>query len=411
MDISENFEGSQVTIKAQGAARYFGAAFLGIWLCGWLVGEVVALSFLFVIAWYLTTGELLIHKTTLPQGPGLYAIGGFLLVWGTFWTIGGLGALREFGRLLWGSETILLRPDSIRITHKAFPFSKSREVGIAELRGFSRGTRKRKGLILELAKGRADLSLLGSEEEKLELETLLRRRYSSVLGLPKPSGSKTQEPSAGEARLPAEWVLEALPEGNKGLVRNPAIRRKQVMALWIAAAVFDLLCAFLVYKALKSLPLAPLALMVATAGMACTVGAVRMGRGRPEWVVGRGVLRLQRRSGAELKTLFQGARIELDTSEGESTTWTNLYAVADGAREQPPYDRGQRKEIATKSTGADELRHFGHYLAQQTGLPFIDRTDPGRKGADLLALKERLEKGGSLARWVAGKIKTPEKRP
>jgi hypothetical protein len=406
MDSYDNFEGTLVTIKAKGAARFFGAGFLGIWLCGWLVGEVVALSFLFVIGWYLGTGELLIHRVTLPNGPALYVIGAFLLVWGTFWSIGGYGAMREFARLLWGCETLLLRPDGLRIRFSAFPFAKTREVTTQEMRGLSRAPRK-KALMLDLAKGRTELSVLGSEEEKEELSKLLRRRYPSVFGPSNPADKEGPTVHV-EAHLPADWVQESFPEGTRGVMRNQVNRRKQMLALWAVALAFDLLCAFLVYKAVSRISYAPVALIVATIGMACTYGAIRMGMGRPEWVLDRGVLRLQRRSGGSLKIQFEGARIELDSRESDENTWFNLYALSGDATGFPPYRTAQRKDIASKVNDPTELRRFGAFLAQQTGLPFIDRVSPERKGAELAALKERLEAGGAFSRWVAGKIKPPK---
>jgi len=415
MEISDTFEGTQIIIKAQGGARFFAASFLGVWLCGWLVGEVVALSMLFLIAWQLLTGVPFVHKPQLPHGGALYAIGGFLLVWGSFWTLGGFAALREFARLLWGREVIILRPDSLRIRTLAFPFGKTKDIPISELRGFSYQSRRKRGLFLELAQGRADLSLLSNDAERRELETLVRKRYPSVFGgyshtegKASVAGIGDANPHSIEGRLPADWVLESLPEGNKGLMRDPEIRRKQIRILWICAFAFDGACAYLAYLAVHKLALAPLAIIFALAGGGCTLGAIRMGFGRPEWLIGKGVLTLQRRSASGVKTEFQGVRIELDINEGEDTNWTSLYVLDASAREQPPYERGHQKLIANKSTDGHELRLFGHYLAQHTGLPFIDRSNPELRGSQLRALKERLEQGGAFSRWVAEKIKTPK---
>jgi len=38
--------GWQVTLRARGVSRFFLAAFLGAWLCGWAAGEYFALGLL-----------------------------------------------------------------------------------------------------------------------------------------------------------------------------------------------------------------------------------------------------------------------------------------------------------------------------------------------------------------------------
>lgn len=410
MEITDTFEGTQISIKAQGGARFLGAGFLGIWLCGWLIGEVVALSFLFVIGWYLLTGEHLMEKVQLPQGPALYAIGGFLLLWGTLWTLGGIAALREFARLLWGREKVLLTPDRVRVVHRAFPYSTQNEASVGDMQGFSQGGRKRKGLYLELRKGSLHLTRLGTEQEKLELERLIRSRYTSIFGTPSTPRHRNDNQDKPEGRLLRDWILEPLPEGSKAVMLDPAVRRKQQIALWIAAGLFDSLASLLVYKCIANLALAPIACMVSAAGVACTVGAVRMGTGRPEWLLGRGTLTLQRRSASGVRRLFEAVRVELDITHGERSSSAQLYAVCAEARALPPYQAAHRKTIVSKATGIKELRAFGHYLAKQTGMEFIDRSRPENRAQELQALKERLEQGGTFSRWVAGKIKAPEKQ-
>ena len=47
MSIGERTErGFEARLQPRGAGRLFGAAFLLVWLCGWLAGESVALWFL-----------------------------------------------------------------------------------------------------------------------------------------------------------------------------------------------------------------------------------------------------------------------------------------------------------------------------------------------------------------------------
>ncbi|MCP9859925.1 MULTISPECIES: hypothetical protein [unclassified Cyanobium] len=67
-----------------GPGRFFVAAFLAFWLCGWLAGEVFAVSLLWkLLSTFLTTGQ-----GTLPATL-------FLLVWVSFWSVGGAAALHH----------------------------------------------------------------------------------------------------------------------------------------------------------------------------------------------------------------------------------------------------------------------------------------------------------------------------
>ena len=98
-------EGIETTLSVTGFGRFLGAAFIGVWLTFWAVGEAFALWLLAKGAWALLTGE--------PPEPGrsplsaeeALPIGLFLLIWGSFWTLGGIFAGREFLRLLFGRDT------------------------------------------------------------------------------------------------------------------------------------------------------------------------------------------------------------------------------------------------------------------------------------------------------------------
>src|SRR5882762_6825090 len=88
-------QGWEIQFKSRGPARFLGAAFLGFWLCGWAAGESFAVWMLGKGALSLLTGEPPSSGgRPLPLGPTLGA-GIFLLVWLSFWTLGGILALRE----------------------------------------------------------------------------------------------------------------------------------------------------------------------------------------------------------------------------------------------------------------------------------------------------------------------------
>jgi hypothetical protein len=82
-------EGLEIIIPA--GRNLFAVVFLGVWLVGWLVGELTAIAGLAGIA-----------------SAGNAAADPFLLVWLTFWTIGGYFAAYTWLWMLVGKERILM---------------------------------------------------------------------------------------------------------------------------------------------------------------------------------------------------------------------------------------------------------------------------------------------------------------
>jgi hypothetical protein len=76
-------EGWQARMRPQGIGRFFPAAFLTFWLCGWAAGEGFALWFLFHAVRALLTGEPIVGRSPTPI-PVILAMGAFILFWLTF---------------------------------------------------------------------------------------------------------------------------------------------------------------------------------------------------------------------------------------------------------------------------------------------------------------------------------------
>ncbi len=92
---------STMSLRPSGIGRYFVAAFMAMWLVGWIVGEVFAIA----MAGVIFTSIAGAFPERLPAwSADLVASGGlafallFLLVWLTFWTIGGIAALMHLMR-------------------------------------------------------------------------------------------------------------------------------------------------------------------------------------------------------------------------------------------------------------------------------------------------------------------------
>src|SRR5215471_214784 len=117
--------GAARSFRPSGFGRYVAAAFLLVWLVCWAVGEGVAL---------FAVGAILLKLIGAFPGripdwfAGSAGIGAvafilvFLLLWGTFWTVGGIAAMTHLVRSLWGEDTIGLSPEGFELIRRGGPF-------------------------------------------------------------------------------------------------------------------------------------------------------------------------------------------------------------------------------------------------------------------------------------------------
>lgn len=90
-----------LTITLPSPRACFQSAFLSVWLCGWLAGELLAL------------GALVAPGIPLP-------VRAFLLLWLTFWTFGGVTAMGALLNGLGGAAVLRLDHDALTIRKGAF---------------------------------------------------------------------------------------------------------------------------------------------------------------------------------------------------------------------------------------------------------------------------------------------------
>lgn len=218
MQIERTFEGWEARIRSHGAARFLPAAFLGFWLCGWAFGEVVVLAILVGFFWSAAGGGTL-HPSlpTLASGAAALPVVGFLLLWVTFWTFGGLAAATAFLRLLWGEDRIVVRGDLVRVTRRAAIFSRTREIPRAGLRGLHRrpGRNSPPTLMLDTATKPVALTSLADAAELDQLEQELARELRLA---PPPALSDLQAERLAAARHQLEesgrvgrWLARFIP--------------------------------------------------------------------------------------------------------------------------------------------------------------------------------------------------------
>jgi hypothetical protein len=202
-----------VTLRPHGSARFFSATFLGLWLCGWLAGECFALYMLGNAAVSLISGSDS-GPMHLKQGSAL-AMGGFVLIWLTVWTVAGLAAMTEFFRLICGEDRVSAENGSITIEGSRGPFHSRREIPRETLRRLL--LTGRGALAVETATGQVELSHLGTPEER----QAALQNLTAQLKLPE------IDPVALAAVLPQGWEEIITPEGERAVIPDRAARLKR----------------------------------------------------------------------------------------------------------------------------------------------------------------------------------------
>jgi hypothetical protein len=359
--------GYEVRLRRRGIGRYFGATFLALWLCGWVVGEVFALG---VLAWggvALVTGD--------PPGPNQEALelataaatGVFLLVWLGFWTLGGIAAATELLRELWGEDRLVATSDGLLVEWRAGPFGRRRTIPRAEIVDLALLPRYH-WLVVDTPRERIEACRLGSETERRAAAAELRRE----LGL-------GAAPRPLSPALADEWAEVSTPEGRSALAPSPATRKLQTrVAALVALLAWSVTAAFL-HGAASDTAWLPAALLGVAVSAALGFGVVWLARGRNEWRIEAGSLVLQRRFGNRVTERFRAARLALTWHEdSDGDDWYELEARSADAAPEPalfaPFGRAQRRRIVRRMNDDATPRRLGLWLAERTGIPLDDRT-------------------------------------
>ena len=239
---------STATLRPTGIGRYFSAAFLGIWLVGWAVGEVVVL---WVLLTMIVVPVLRRGGADLPdmfqswQAAGApLAIFIFLLVWVTFWTIGGYAAITQFLRSLAGKDRIRLLPTGFELVRAAGPFKRTRLIDRDDVRRV-RVRHHDHALVADTAFGTLLLTELGSIAERRAICDWLRSGlrlpadgfmapYSAVA----PPGWKTQPTEDGSVMLRrrAAWLRWLRSEW---VVRHGLVTHRRRIGPWSSEHTYD----------------------------------------------------------------------------------------------------------------------------------------------------------------------------
>jgi len=388
MKVERTGAGLEARLEIRGIGRFFAVAFLSFWLAGWAVGEGAVLWILGKGAWSLLTGA--------PFGSGdkpvafavAMGIGLFLVVWLTFWTIGGVAAGRELLRLLFGRDIVVAGDDGLQIKQSYGLFRSVKRWPRDEIRRFSR-TSAGAPLCVETKRGTAVITRLGTADERAQLERALNEEFR-VAAQPAPTGA-----------LPKGWCEVLSLEHESVLVKDPAVRRKQARTAWIVCAVVSLVPLYLLTMGRDRTDLLGAVLFFVVLAGGVGWGAVWLSFGRSEWRLDKGRLILQRRFGGNRKERFEAVALEfVEDNSGEDGTGYSLMAVAAGA---PAWARSQitskqRRTIHSQTGDPTEPRNLGLWLSERCQLPLADLTTAQAKAKDLEALKQQLAGSGRLGR-------------
>ncbi len=105
-----------LAIRIPSKRNIFIVGFLTFWLCGWLVGEIMAPIGFFAAA---------------RKDPGTAA---FLLFWLCGWTVGGAFAIFIWLWQVKGCEVVLISPTALSIKREVFGYGPNKQYDVSEIR-------------------------------------------------------------------------------------------------------------------------------------------------------------------------------------------------------------------------------------------------------------------------------------
>jgi hypothetical protein len=353
-----------VRLGPSGWLRFGPALFLCVWLCGWAVGEAFALSALVVlVGGALVPGAVPPVKGLSDAGAGAILIGTFLALWVTFWTIGGLAAIRELLRLLWASDRLGCDGATLTLVRQTGPFRRRRTWSRDEIQRIHVRRRDR-ALVVDTPRGVHILTAYGTLNDRERLRDELR----GLLGGARPA--VTSLPGGG-GDVPAGW--EAGPDDSGGwtLGAPAGPRRRVAWVLGVLALALAVSGGASLWGHVNRGEIPPGAwggygfLAVLVAGL--TLAAALSGGWRQEYGLRPGVIEIRRvrfgRRSSETRAV-RSVRIHL-TRDSDGDEWFALKVHGD-ARDL---------DLVRSMNDADIPLRLGRWVAGRLGMPL--ELDPG----------------------------------
>jgi len=353
-------EGLVLTVRPAGVSRYGGALFLAVWLCFWALGESIVLSILANGAYALLTGHEISGRLHSLEPAPMLGVGAFMLVWVTFWTFGGVMAIAELLRLISSEETLVIGPANVIIRRRRGPFTTSRTIPRGDVSRVRVSPRHRM-LVLETGRRSFDLIHVMTPADEHQVLFAVRKE----LGLGTAPG--------GETVLPAGWEETLTPEGDRVLVRDTRLRRKQALLLMLVAAAFWAIALALAWTAMmQGLPVTPAVVLTILATLVA-LGSYWLEVGRQEIKLGGERALVRRRWRGKVRDLFVADQLELRLStDSDGDVWYKLEGINSGAFDPYPRRFKDRRTLSSAMNDPFEPEALGRWLAARTGMHFTE---------------------------------------
>jgi hypothetical protein len=338
--------GATMSLRPSGLGRFVHAAFLSVWLAGWVVGETFALGMLAAILGWMT-GFLSEPRPAwvldFVAGNGAAFAFLFLVLWLTLWTVGGIAALTQLTRSLVGADHVGFTDNGFEIVRRAGPFRRRYAFDRSDVRRLRLRPRDH-AVVVDTTTGTRVVTTFGQPADRDALAERLRHH----LGL--------QNVDSGPGALPSTW--EHRVEGDAAHIRKirPGARAARSVIAWLLTAVV----AMIGYQALHlgtaaaSVPALVLALVLA-------VGAAFSTWGRREWIARPGELTFRRSFARWVsERTFRGARLEVmhDTDSDGDSRYDLMVTDADG-----------RATLHSQVHDFGEVVDLARWVAGRTGFP------------------------------------------
>jgi hypothetical protein len=354
--------GWQVTLRAKGIVRFFPAAFLALWLCGWAVGEVFAGGLMLALIGHAAgqsqwASWLPVMKGVPPEPQMQLLFFAFIAFWLTFWTIGGVSAFGQMLGLLFGREVIRFEGDTLEVRHVALVTLRRLRLEAADIRTIRKD---RMTIVAETRHKRHAIATFCGKDERDELMTLLAEWHRA----------RRRVVAASADESPAEgFRLEPDETGRVALVTGTRFQR----GLGLVLLVIGVGCAFAA-SAIADRGDSPGrwggVLIAGLFGTFFTYAGGWLTFVRESWHPRSGSLELRRHAfGQTWTTVFAPLTLELEasTDSDHDSRWTLVLR-----------GEGQRRNLLSSTHDPNPPRALGEWLAGATGVTLTEKGQPSR---------------------------------
>jgi membrane protein YdbS with pleckstrin-like domain len=339
-------DGASASLRPSGIGRYFGAAFLMIWLGGWALGEAFALGFLILLV-RSVAGSVIGASWPIPNTDW---IGGgaagfvflFLLIWLLLWTVGGVAAIHELLRNLAGEDRISVEMGGVEFERRAGPFRRTRKFDRSRIRRI-RLRAHDKAVVIDTTSRTELITNYGTVEERRAMAEWLRSRLSL------PEAGAAVDPVAA----PPGWVMTVEGSTTHLTRTDPKTRRTASLIMWAIVVFMGLIW----YGASGTWSAG--SVIAAALTLLVTFGAAWVTWSRREWRVRHGELvKHTRFLSWEWERSFKSARLEV-------VKWTD--SDNDDRYTLNVIDAQGKRQIATEINDEAETVDLARWLAARTG--------------------------------------------